>query len=117
MLLTDAGLALVLVGLALFLLWRLVDLFKTRGPLGARDGRVGRSRRCRHETSIASFCSALCCFVTGCGARPPDVQPPVYDTGVDPDAWARVPAGEFLMGIHEAERPWWATTTRSWSRR
>ena len=24
--------------------------------------------------------------------------PKVYDTGIDPDSWARVPAGEFLMG-------------------
>jgi len=25
-------------------------------------------------------------------------EPPVIETGVDPEAWARVPAGEFLMG-------------------
>ncbi len=31
MLLTDTGLALVLVALAAFMVWRLVDLFKGRG--------------------------------------------------------------------------------------
>jgi formylglycine-generating enzyme required for sulfatase activity len=31
------------------------------------------------------------------------VAPPVVPTGVDPDAWARVPAGEFLMGLHYHE--------------
>jgi formylglycine-generating enzyme len=49
-------------------------------------------------------CIALLCvvvLVSGCGARPADVTPPVYNTGVNPDSWARVPAGEFLMGIHE----------------
>lgn len=28
-------------------------------------------------------------------------EPPVTDTGIDPDAWALVPAGEFLMGQFE----------------
>jgi len=50
---------------------------------------------------IALVCVML--MVSGCGSRPPDVKPPAYDTGVNADAWARVPAGEFLMGIHEAE--------------
>ena len=29
-----------------------------------------------------------------------DVTPPAIDTGANPDAWAKIPAGEFLMGIH-----------------
>ncbi|NLE53084.1 MAG: hypothetical protein GX613_16925, partial [Chloroflexi bacterium] len=28
-------------------------------------------------------------------------EPPVIETGIDPDAWALVPAGEFLMGQFE----------------
>lgn len=28
---------------------------------------------------------------------------PKYETGVDPDAWAQIPAGEFLFGQHENE--------------
>ena len=32
--------------------------------------------------------------------QPVDFQekPPVFDTGIDPNAWATVPAGEFLRG-------------------
>jgi len=26
---------------------------------------------------------------------------PAYDTGVDPNAWAEIPAGEFYFGQHE----------------
>jgi formylglycine-generating enzyme required for sulfatase activity len=29
--------------------------------------------------------------------------PPQIDPGIDPDSWALVPAGEFLMGLHEHE--------------
>jgi formylglycine-generating enzyme required for sulfatase activity len=35
-------------------------------------------------------------FTVGCTVDLP--TPKVYDTGIDPDSWARVPAGEFLMG-------------------
>jgi formylglycine-generating enzyme required for sulfatase activity len=37
--------------------------------------------------------------------QPVDFQakPPVFDTGADPDAWARVPAGEFLQGQFNQE--------------
>jgi len=38
----------------------------------------------------------------GCAA-PPSAPPPQYTTGIDADAWALVPAGEFLMGMHEHE--------------
>lgn len=30
-----------------------------------------------------------------------DEPPPAFETGIDPEAWALVPAGEFLMGQHE----------------
>jgi formylglycine-generating enzyme required for sulfatase activity len=29
--------------------------------------------------------------------------PPVFDPGIDPGTWALVPAGEFLMGLHDHE--------------
>jgi formylglycine-generating enzyme required for sulfatase activity len=38
----------------------------------------------------------------GCAA-PSSAPPPQYITGIDPDAWALVPAGEFLEGMHEHE--------------
>ena len=37
---------------------------------------------------------------------PSDVStkpPPRVDTGLDPDSWAIIPAGEFLMGLHDHE--------------
>jgi len=40
-------------------------------------------------------------LLAGCSAPKSPGMPPVYDTGVDPDAWVKVPAGEFRMGIHE----------------
>jgi formylglycine-generating enzyme required for sulfatase activity len=52
------------------------------------------------RVALLTLCGAL--LMSACGARPADVKPPVYDTGVDANSWARVPAGEFLMGIHDA---------------
>ena len=47
---------------------------------------------------------ALAVFLlAGCSGQAQDAPPPTFDTGVDPDAWARVPAGEFLYGQHEKE--------------
>ena len=42
-------------------------------------------------------------LLIGCTAVPSQVPPPRFDTGVDPEAWARIPAGEFRMG-EQAER-------------
>lgn len=43
-------------------------------------------------------------WLTGCGAAPAmDAAVPVIDTGVDPDAWAVIPAGTFMLGQHEIE--------------
>ena len=40
----------------------------------------------------------------GCSAQAaPAGPPPVFDTGIDPNAWAFVPAGEFMMGLHNEE--------------
>lgn len=43
----------------------------------------------------------LAALLAACVAVDLDAPVPVYDTGVDPDAWARVPAGEFLAGQHD----------------
>lgn len=48
----------------------------------------------------------LVVFLAGCGmgvdggAGEP---PPVVETGVDPETWVTIPAGEFLFGLHEHE--------------
>ncbi len=44
-------------------------------------------------------------LTTACATTPtaPATPPPIIDTGVDPEAWALIPAGEFLFGQHEKE--------------
>lgn len=43
----------------------------------------------------------LISLLVACGGEVRTVEPPDVDTGVDPDAWVTVPAGEFLRGQHE----------------
>ena len=46
---------------------------------------------------------ALAAFLlAACSPNLPQAADPI-DTGVDPEAWAAVPAGEFLYGMHEQE--------------
>ncbi len=40
----------------------------------------------------------LIALLTSCAPVDLDAPPPVFDTGVDPETWATVPAGEFLSG-------------------
>jgi formylglycine-generating enzyme required for sulfatase activity len=49
-------------------------------------------------------CLLLClltAFLAGCGTVDLNAPMPVFETGVDPDSWALVPAGEFYFGQHE----------------
>ena len=45
-------------------------------------------------------------LASACGPAPSvsAITPPFVDTGVDPDAWATVPAGEFPYGQHGHRR-------------
>ena len=45
----------------------------------------------------------LLAVTAGCSAQAAPATPPSYDTGVDPNSWAAVPAGPFLMGLHNEE--------------
>lgn len=40
-------------------------------------------------------------LLTGCAPADLNAAMPVYDTGLDADAWAKIPAGEFFFGQHE----------------
>ena len=40
-------------------------------------------------------------LLSGCGSEIDTAPPPVVETGVDPNRWTTVPAGEFLRGQHE----------------
>ena len=52
---------------------------------------------------ISMHLTVLLLLVTACSGVPSDSEPIFIDTGIDPDTWATVPAGEFLMGLHEHE--------------
>ncbi|MFZ5808563.1 MAG: formylglycine-generating enzyme family protein [Chloroflexota bacterium] len=39
--------------------------------------------------------------LSACTAVDLDAPPPVFDTGINPESWAKVPAGEFLYGQHD----------------
>jgi formylglycine-generating enzyme required for sulfatase activity len=44
----------------------------------------------------------LTMILAGCVSNVSDTPtPPQFDPGINPDAWASIPAGEFLMGLHE----------------
>lgn len=47
---------------------------------------------------IALTLSLLTVLLAGCAAVDLNAPIPVYETGIDPDSWALVPAGEFLSG-------------------
>lgn len=40
-------------------------------------------------------------FLTSCATVDLNAPLPAFDTGVDPEAWAQIPAGEFYFGQHE----------------
>lgn len=44
----------------------------------------------------------LAVLLAGCAAPDLNAPMPNFETGVDPSAWAQIPAGEFLFGQHEA---------------
>lgn len=51
--------------------------------------------------SLAPTILIMAFLVASCAPVDLNAPMPVFDTGVDPDKWAQVPAGEFLYGQHE----------------
>ncbi len=45
----------------------------------------------------------LSAILASCASADLNAPVPVYDTGVDPDAWATIPAGTFLSGQHNQQ--------------
>jgi formylglycine-generating enzyme required for sulfatase activity len=55
---------------------------------------------------MAAYLLLSAIFLAGCGSGAGSASgepPPIVETGIDPDAWVRIPAGEFLLGLHEHE--------------
>ena len=53
---------------------------------------------------MKSFILTLClltALLTSCSPVDLNAPVPVFETGVDPEAWATIPAGEFLSGQHD----------------
>ena len=50
---------------------------------------------------LSSSLLAVTLFLSACGTVDLNAPIPLYETGVDPNAWALVPAGEFLSGQHD----------------
>ena len=48
-----------------------------------------------------TFHLILIILLAGCASPGVDVAPLHTETGVDPESWATIPAGEFLMGQHD----------------
>lgn len=46
----------------------------------------------------------LTIFLTSCAPVDLDAALPVFETGVDPDAWVQIPAGEFFYGQFDEEK-------------
>ncbi|MEW8979283.1 MAG: SUMF1/EgtB/PvdO family nonheme iron enzyme [Symbiobacterium sp.] len=87
MLAIDFGLGLMLVILAIFLVWLLVDLFRPGG-------------RWRQTTTALTALLVLSTLLSGCGSAPaaPSGLALATGAGADPETWVTVPAGTFPMG-------------------
>jgi hypothetical protein len=60
-------------------------------------------RKVKQNENASSFPPHPCLTVFLASCAPVDLNAPipVFDTGVDPNAWAQIPAGEFHFGQHE----------------
>jgi formylglycine-generating enzyme required for sulfatase activity len=53
------------------------------------------------RTAFLALAILILPFLTACASQTTQVTPPpLIDTGLDPDTWAKVPAGEFATGAH-----------------
>jgi len=62
------------------------------------------SRQGAQTLILIILAMALMLTAAGCSAQAaPAGPPPTFDTGIDPNAWATIPEGEFLMGLNNNE--------------
>jgi formylglycine-generating enzyme len=63
---------------------------------------MGMKANSKWRTGFVFLLVALVVLLAGC-APAPSLQPPIpaWDTGVDPEAWAQIPAGTFHYGQHD----------------
>ncbi|GAB4503152.1 MAG: hypothetical protein Fur0043_01440 [Anaerolineales bacterium] len=69
---------------------------------GAAAKQSPRSRRLLRRASLLSALLAMTLLMlAACAPVDLNAPVPIFDTGIDPNAWAQVPAGEFYFGQHE----------------
>jgi hypothetical protein len=95
----DFGLGALLVLLAIVMVWRLAIFSKRRV-----NGLSKRNRTLRGGGGMKNLIPTLILAIfvlTSC--KPVDLNAPIpdFDTGIDPDSWVTIPAGEFFFGQHE----------------
>ena len=99
MVLMDIGLGATLTILFLFLLWRFVEMLKKNGSWKKDLDTI--QQQVKRYTSPLLLVILVALF--GCSEdvhKKTSIDVPFIDTGVDADAWALVPAGEFYKGPH-----------------
>lgn len=57
-------------------------------------------RNVRHSKFLSAIILLLTVLLASCATVDLDAPIPVYETGVDSEAWVTIPAGEFLSGQH-----------------
>ena len=65
--------------------------------------RKSQTANCRRRMRFVILWMALAILLAGCAPLVPGPQPlvPTWATGVDPEAWAQIPAGTFHFGQHD----------------
>lgn len=74
-----------------------VTMMSLRGGCPSRRSNPLTNRRLLRATALAT----TLIFIVSCTAVDLNAPLPSFDTGVDPNAWAQIPAGEFYFGQHE----------------
>jgi formylglycine-generating enzyme required for sulfatase activity len=81
-----------------------VFFMSLRGRKPARPGRAREAISLRlGDCFVGKIALLAMTFILLASCTPADLNAPMptFDTGVDPDSWAQVPAGEFYYGQHE----------------
>jgi hypothetical protein len=65
-----------------------------------------RAKRSNLLSRWDCFVATLLAMTLLISCAPVDLNAPIptFDTGIDPNAWAQVPAGEFYFGQHEESK-------------
>ena len=86
----DFGLGMLLIILAVVMVWRLIDLFKPKGRWTEEVDSRTLAGGDEMKRIILTLC-LLTALLASCAPVDLNAPVPVYDTGIDPNAWATDP--------------------------